>query len=184
MSTTPVLGNRTKKYIKAFMQFSLFTGVMFALAMSIKIGFLHGILAGILFALALSTLMALIFIPVDYIKTRKLPAEAMKVSQERDIRCKGDLGSVYNYCVEIIKHFNGTKNIQYQDNDNIIASTKTTNASFGEKITLQLTQINRETINIHIMSQPLVKYTILDYGKNYKNVEYIIDQIGKYKVNS
>jgi hypothetical protein len=183
MKSFPYFESRTKKYVKSLSKISILSAALFALVMSMKIGLLHGIIAGIVFSIVITMLIALIFIPIDYMCTAKLPLEALNVNQERDIKLKGNCDPICTYCAEIVKNTKGVFKIDVSNKCNIVAFTKTTISSFGEVITLHLSQIDQETTNIHIVSQPKYKYTIIDYGKNYKNVEYIINQIAHQNID-
>ena len=158
----------------------VFFASLFVVAMCIKIGVLHGIMFGILISIVWTILMALILVPIDYWLTRKLPVEALNVRQERSINLKGEFNSIYVYCVEVIRNIKGVRRIEKDNNPNIIAFTRISMSSVGERISLELSQLDQETINIHIMSQPIIKFTMLDYGKNYKNVESVANQLVKY----
>ncbi len=172
--------SRTKKYINAFGKISIFMAVFSALVMSIKIGLFHGIIAGCIISIIGTILMSLVLVPIDYWFTRKLPVESLAVRQERDIKLKGEFNSIYIYCVEVIRNIKGVIKVEKNDNRNIIGFTRTNMSSIGERISLELSQLDQETINIHITSRPIIKYTMLDYGKNYKNVECITNQLARY----
>ncbi len=49
--------------------------------------------------------------------------------------------------------------------------------SFGEAISISIQNVSPETVSIRIKSEPAVKTTLVDYGKNYQNVEAIIDYL-------
>lgn len=48
--------------------------------------------------------------------------------------------------------------------------------SFGEKIIVRVETVNRNK-RVTVKSEPVVKTTLVDYGKNRKNVEDLIDKI-------
>lgn len=169
---------RTKKYLDCFKKMAFFSGIMFGLFMGLKFGFWPGIKSGIIFGISFSTVAILVLIPIDYLLTRNLPAEALKVNQNREIHVQGDFEKVFEKCLQTLKELEYIKTIQpLKDKMTISAHTKLSNVSWGENIKLMFGLNNNNIITIYINSSPIIKFTVLDYGKNFKNVENIAKEI-------
>ena len=63
--------------------------------MSLKVGLLSGMIIGIVGGILWTIIMAIIFIPIDYLLTRDLSTEALNVRQDREIQVKGDFDYVF-----------------------------------------------------------------------------------------
>ncbi|MDD2902959.1 MAG: hypothetical protein PHU44_11065 [Syntrophales bacterium] len=169
---------RTKKYLDCFIKMAFFSGIIFGLFMGLMFGFGPGIKSGIIFGIGVSTVVILVLIPIDYFLTRNLPAEALKVNQNREIHVKGDFEKVFEECLQTLKKLKYIRRIYpLKDEMTISARTKISNASWGEDIKLIFRLNNNNIINIDIYSTPVMKFTLLDYGKNFKNVENIAKEI-------
>lgn len=175
---------RVKKYIGVFLKVGAFSAILYGLLMSLKIGLWSGVMAGIMFGVSLCAIMAIIFLPIDYLLTKKLPPEALTVHQDRGIQVNGNFDFVFLKCIDILKGFKFIKKVTpLKEKNAISARTKLSLLSFGEDIKLQFEILDQDISKIHIGSRPTYKYTLLDYGKNYKNVELInkaiTDHFGK-----
>jgi len=170
---------RTKKYVKTFVTIGILAGVLFGLVMSRKMGFLNGLLAGIQFGSICAVLMASVLIPLDYFMTRKLPAKALDVNQVREIQVDGALDETFQKCVDLLKRCKTIKSVSPSKKEDFLISARTRASivSFGEEITLHFQELTKGIIKIQISSKPAVPFTLLDYGKNFRNVELIREKI-------
>ncbi|MBI5874382.1 MAG: hypothetical protein HZB81_00775 [Deltaproteobacteria bacterium] len=164
---------RSNKYIRTIIP-NIYGIALAFLLMSLKYGLWGGIISAIVLGVMYMLFAALIFIPFDYIYTRNLPPEAINLNQEREIQTQGNLEHVFNTCVDVLKNIGVIKKVM-PDKDKMIISAKTKGsmASFGEKIKLQFILLAGNIIKIHIESKPSDNWALLDYGKNFKNVEMI-----------
>ena len=55
----------------------------------------------------------------------------------------------------------------------LMANSRITWESFGEKIVLNIQRVDDRTTKVEIVSRPIVPITMFDYGKNLENVERI-----------
>jgi len=55
----------------------------------------------------------------------------------------------------------------------ITARTRRSFVSFGEQIAIKVTGVGKDSAWIRLSSAPAMKFTVLDYGKNYRNIEAI-----------
>lgn len=123
-------------------------------------------------------IFTIIYISIDYLSTRKLPQEAINLHQEREIQIKGDYENVFEQCLHIMEKWKSIKSIkQIKEQMMISALTKMTIYSNAEEITMQFDISNKQLIKIHIKSQPVGRHALMDFGKNYRNVEWIKEKI-------
>jgi hypothetical protein len=172
-----VFNNRTKKNIKSIIKVGILAGVLFCFVMSLRYGLLNGIIVGFLFFLGWTLLMCVFLIPIDYFSAKKLPKEASSVFQEKNIIVKLNIDHAYELCIKSVRSLGRVKLSKNTGINKIVASTRPGLFSFGEQITLVLKELSENRTSIHVTSQPIVKYTKMDYGKNFKNVAKIIDNI-------
>lgn len=172
---------RVKKYIRVFTILCVLSAILFGLLMSLKVGLLSGMIIGIVGGILWTIIMAIIFIPIDYLLTRDLSTEALNVRQDREIQVKGDFDYVFQKCVDILKGFKTIKIVTpLKEKNAISARTKMSLASFGEDIKLQFDVLAQDVKKIHLSSSPTYRFTLLDYGKNFKNVDMICKMIANH----
>lgn len=171
---------RSKKYLKGFTIVGVFFFLIVLLPVIPRLGLWRGILLDLIVTILWTIMMAIIFIPLDYLSTRKMPPEALRTHQTRKFKITGDLDRVFNNSLMVLKNFKYIKQINpIKKEQKILARTKKSIYSYGEEITLRFEIINNETaINVFINSQPAFP-ALLDFGKNFKNVEYLSKQIKK-----
>jgi len=178
MSTISIINTRLSKYLKISTMTSLSTAVIFAFFMSFKTGLWHGIISGIVFGIILGIVMALFLVSMDYFYTRKLPDAAVSVYQEKELQLSGDIIHIYEICLNVLTELKYVKDILSQKEKLAISAvTKPTITSYGERISIHLETLQSDVINLRISSEPIIKKTLLDYGKNYNNVISISKQI-------
>ncbi len=169
---------RAKKYVRVFIKLGMFSAVLFGSLMSLKLGILSGILAGIMFGTCFSVIMAMIFIPIDYLSTRKYPQEALSLRQNRELQIRGDFEPIFEKSLDILKDLKFIKTLTPEkEKMSISARTRLSLASFGEDIRLEFKVLEKGVVKIHISSQSYGRYTLLDFGKNYRNVERIKERL-------
>jgi hypothetical protein len=170
-----------KFFIKIFLATGPIYGSFITLWFLIKNG-PHFIIEIFLFATLSFGLCAAIFSYIfNYCSLKRLgipeKANDIFVSYSKTIKLFGTQKDIYE------KAKNAVLNIGVQNiiDDNIESGqfaviTKQTWKSFGEKVTFSLEKLADESFQLNIFSKPAKWYTLVDYGKNYKNVE-IVTQI-------
>ena len=169
---------RTEKYVKGFITAGILFGLIAALPLTLKFGLKLGITITILASAIWTVLMAIIFIPVDYLLTKNLPPEALNVRQERYLLIRGNFDQVFEKCLSVLKKVRNLRKLELlKDKRMILARTKPSIASFGERITLKFDETDGNLVKVIINSYPLTRYNLLDFGRNFKNVEKIAERI-------
>jgi hypothetical protein len=170
---------RIKKYINVFVKMGVYFGILIYLPLIYKLGIWTGSLITIKYMVLWDVMMAIIIFPADYLSTRKLPKEAIYLHQEREIKINGDFEKIFEQCLNIMKNWKAIKSIKQIKGGKIIsARTKMSIWSIGtEEITLNFDIIKEPFIKISIKSQPVMPLALIDFGKNYKYVEWLKEKI-------
>lgn|SRR5208283_1482460 len=169
---------RARRYVRTFTIFGLIVGLLIILPAMLKYGFWPGVKASIMITVIGTFIAAIMIIPIDYIMTRKLPSEALHLAQHRELQIKGALNQIFNQCQDILEKIEFIKKVTpSKDKMNISALTKRSLISNGENITLQFHILSQDMTTIDINSRPVVRFTQLDFGKNFRNVESISKMI-------
>ncbi len=174
MNTKYSYWDRIKKGIIYVFLFMLSVSTILAIP---YFGFLRGIAFGIVGSISWCLFVLPILILLDYISLRKVFNKYGRfdynIKQFRELRAKQKFDDVFEHALAAVKKLKGIKNIAIKGQGLIKAKTKMNCKTFGDDIEIKLLHEPTEEILIHIYSKPLVKTTIIDYGKNYENVEII-----------
>jgi hypothetical protein len=159
-----------KIFLRAGIPFGVFMGCLFGYLEGAHKGLIAGITSGLLFG----TWMSVIFGTVHEVCTKKIygPGE-VNPKQSKAIESNLPFDSGFEKCVNALGHFGAKITAQDKAQGRIEAKTGMTWKSFGETISIHLDDLKNGTIKIQISSAPVIKTTIMDYGKGRANVETI-----------
>lgn len=80
----------------------------------------------------------------------------------------------FDLCIESVNKIKRSKVVKEDRlNGKIDARGGITWKTFGDKIEFNLKKIDEDYTEVEFSSRPLVAYTIVDYGKNFDNVQII-----------
>jgi hypothetical protein len=165
---------RVKKYLLAGLWVFILSGGLTSLLWAIKAGFWGGLQFGILFGTGLTLIFGLLIVPLDYSFTKGLSSSELNIKQHGEIKIMGHAEDVFQRSVQILSGLKIIKSIQRsQDKMAVTATTKISLYSCGEKIRLVFVALEKGEVIIKINSEPLFGYTLIDYGKNLRNVQLI-----------
>lgn len=168
------MSQQVKQYARAYFIVLVFSALSYALLMFPVIGMLNGIIGGCLFGLLLTAFFFIVSVPIDYLKKRKYPAEAFNVYQRVCIKVPIPREEAFNLCEEGIRRYVRIKKvIAIKDKGEINARTKMSALTFGEYIHIHLDCPSSKETVLCIESKPVLKYALLDYGRNYENIVYL-----------
>ena len=152
--------------------FGILAGVIYSLLFSPLTGLIAGLLAGILFG----GLMSLILGTLHTWSVKRLPFKSknvMDIHQVRSVEMKLLYDKVFDLCIESLRLIRKCRIVEEnRSQGKIIARTGITWKSWGEIITFDIRKMN-DVIQVEISSRPVVRTTLVDYGKNLENVEKI-----------
>ena len=171
---------RVKRYMKIFAKLFVMLALFGWFIESSSLGVVNGTISAILISLASVSISAIILIPFDYSRTKQLPIEALNVRQKHYIQVKGNVEDIFIKVQDILKNLKNIKKINASREKLIIsARTKLTFETCGEKIILKFDTSLKDFVGVYIESCPVVRFTLMDYGYNFKNVEYLAKEILK-----
>jgi len=141
---------------------------------AITAGFWSGLQFGIIFAIGLTVFLALVILPVDFFSTKGLSGSELNVKQDVELKLAGNVEDVFQRSVQVLSDLGIIRRIQpSRDKMTIAARTKISLFSFGEEIRVRFIALERGEVKIQISSEPVLRHTKIDYGKNFRNVKSI-----------
>jgi hypothetical protein len=156
---------------------SLLFGVPITFLLWLRFG-ANGVLAGVLGAIAWAIFMAIALVPLDLWMTRKLPKDALRPNQSREVEVSEPCNEVFELIKSSVAELPFMKSYTAVMEDGVIyGRTKRSWTSFGEDIVIAVNPLNATRTRVKITSRPRLRYTLLDYGKNYRNIEAITHAI-------
>lgn len=141
---------------------------------------LFSILINIIFLIIMSFLVL-----IDYIFLitlfRRYKTVDYNIKQVRDLIVEMPITAAYKNALEIVKMSRGISDIiEYKHNWIIKAEANMSWKSFGESITLRLFSENQGITKLQMISEPIMRFTVADFGKNYENVEKLRSSLARY----
>jgi hypothetical protein len=165
---------RPKKYITALLYVFVASGVLTGLMWAMRAEFWSGFRFGLIFAIGLTLFVALVLLPLDFFFTKNVSNGELDVNSAAELKLTGDIADVFQTSVEILSSLGTMRSVQpLKQEMTIAARTKASLFSFGEQIILRFTCVKEGEVSIQISSEPVFKYTKIDYGTNLKNVKFI-----------
>lgn len=170
-----------KSSIKLGALFGIGMAFIFAAQYNLPISILAGFISGVIFG----PLLTLFFILVNYFSNGKV-SEAYKVEYSEKIILPCDNETAMQLCEEAVMQIKGCK-IKKKDlsRGEIIAKKRFNIKTWGDKILIKAKSMDANSTEIDIVSRPIAKTTIVDYGSNKENVQkikhFIHDEIKNLK---
>ena len=147
-------------------------GIITSLLFDPLTGLMAGLLGGILFGGVMSLILGTLHIwSVKQLRFKS--KEVMDVYQVRSIEMKLPYDKVFDLCLESVKSMKCKIVEENRSQGRIVARTGISWKSWGEIITFDVRGMNDVT-KVKVSSRPVVRTTLVDYGKNLENVEKII----------
>ena len=101
------------------------------------------------------------------------------MEQERRFSIENDYESVFRRLCDILDNNEMEIRIKDIDKKTIEAITKRSWKSFGERIVFKLFNISKSKVVISLSSKPIIPLMVIDYCKNFENIEIITNEIKK-----
>lgn len=157
----------------AFVWCSLIFGLYTAWRIDVWTGVKRGLLFGLIIASIGSVLMVIVYAAV-----KRVNPTAVAVQQERTLFAKASLDEVFSWCVEYLKVAGKFKDVAaFREGGTVKARTAMSFASWGEDISVTCRSLPDGRVEVEIRSQPRYRKTVIDYGKNLRNVETIANAL-------
>jgi len=153
-------------------------GIFFSIINASLEGFGVGLIAGVICSL----LGFAVIVPLDVFAKikchRKYGFVDFRVRQQRILHIDADYDTI---CETLWQEFHAWKGMQLRNKDMkrgiIEVETRRSWKTFGEKITVTLLKRRNRKVLVTISSKPRIFTTMLDYSKNFENLERIIQGI-------
>ena len=173
-------------YLFAIMKLLIFVmlggSLLFGVFQSIRRNSLHGFVDGVVVGVvgALVAVPVLVFLDIFqklkcYLRYKSID---FRVDQERRFIIKDDHMSVFNNISNVL---NNIKNIEIykknMENGIVEAVAKRSWRSFGEEIKIELFKSSGGKVLVVLSSKPRISLMLIDYSKNFENVEMIVKGI-------
>lgn len=161
------------------------------LVTSIPFGLIMGILslnpmAGVMAGFSFGFLMALILGIINIVATKVIGGDRdTPVKQEKEIELRMPFNEAYKLCKQSILYIPGGK-VTYENyvKGIVLGKTGVNIWTWGDKITMRIEKIDEETSKVHIQSKPAVATTVVDYGKNLKNIHTMSNYLQQHNQKS
>jgi hypothetical protein len=130
--------------------------------------------AGIFFGAFMSMVCVTAHLLAIVLRRYPVSAETLGVAHARQIKITMPYSDTYNACLSSIRAIRGG-HIVLADRDRgyIKARIPVNLLSFGEEIQLNIHDDDDGASQVDIYGHPVIRWTLLDYGKNLENVEKI-----------
>lgn len=171
--------------VKLFVSFLIGGGLLFGIFQSVRIQSFHGFIEGLVFGASLAIFGLPFLILIDIIQKTKCYIRYgnidFGVAQERRFVIEEDYMSLFNRFVDVLVNIKKIEVYRREIERGIIeANVRRTWRSFGEKIKVELFKSSKDTSTVVVLaSKPKISLTMLDYCKNFENVETIMNEITK-----
>ena len=166
-----------KAFIRGVVIAFVWCSLVFGLYTAWRIDLWTGVKRGLLFGFIIASIGSVLMV-IFYFTVKRMKPTAVAVQQERTLFVKGSLNEVFSWCVEYLKAAGNFKDIAaYRDRGTVKARAGMSFASWGEDITVTCRSLPDGLIEVRIKSQPRYRKTVIDYGKNLRNVETIANAL-------
>ncbi|UGB30523.1 hypothetical protein [Metabacillus sp. B2-18] len=158
--------------MKKLLTIFFITSISFGLIMGLLFQELElGITVGFFFGLAMAVMIGII----NKISMKSIgESGTSSVKQEKVIELTLPCKPVFELCKKAVLSIKGAKITYENEQEGIIRAKTAVNAlTWGDTIVVNVEKINAENSKVHIQSKPAVPTTVVDYGKNLKNVKAI-----------
>ncbi len=167
------------RYLQLFLAmgipFGISMGVLFSFPFGIPSGLVAGVAAGIFFGGAMSLILG--FLHSRSVKriSSGQSEEAMDVHHVRDVHLRLPYDKAFDLCIKSLSLIKKCK-IRNEDRSQgkIAARAGMTWKTWGDVISFDVRKMGKDGIQVEISSEPALRMTLVDYGKNLENVETLV----------
>jgi hypothetical protein len=160
-----------KKFVLIFIGLTIVAGTLLAIPLTFRHGIWKAAAFGLKGGLLFGAILTLVFVGFYFLAYRMTPPEQRDLIQRRELIAAGSLPDILDQCYRLLKSERFVKLADLDEAGRIItARTRMSWACPGEKITIHFSPDDGKH-RIVISSEPVWRTTMIDYGKNFKNVE-------------
>jgi hypothetical protein len=173
-----IVSEKRSVYLKLFLAtgipFGTLAGLFYTVLYGLPFGSVAGLLAGVFFGGLMSLILGSLHIrSVGRVQSERAGG-ALGVHHVRSIELALPYDEAFDLCIESLRSIRKCR-IQEEDRlrGKIVARTGITWKTWGDVITFELRRIEGNRTLVTVSSRPVVRTTLVDYGKNLENVERI-----------
>lgn len=166
---------KVKSFFKYLIYIGLPLGVYTGYRYAGEYGFLEGIKFGSFIGIIVGTSFSIIALicQSNYVQSINSKFKSyIKRNQKLELRCGFE--AAFQKCIDSLNKSGATIVTKNVELGHIHAQTDITIWSFGESVNIFIVQQDEKTALVDITSEPRVKTTLLDYGKNKRNVDRLV----------
>lgn len=136
---------------------------------------MNSLTGGLLFGAFLGLMMSALFGTLQHLSFRGKKADASRdVNQSLTIEIDASYQDAFDLCLDSHRELLRATILSYSRETGIIELRTGRNwTTYGERLTLTVRHLPPRTAQITITSQPRVKTTMVDFGRNLQNVNHI-----------
>jgi hypothetical protein len=125
-------------------------------------------------ALGTGIIAVAIAIVHDTVARRGLGSESASPRQHRSLLTSRSADEAFRIVQQLLK---GQSWIRVKEEDPgkrlLVARTRASLSSFGERLVVEVSRAESGTTAVTMTSEPLVRTTLIDWGKNWRNLEHL-----------
>lgn len=173
------------RYLKLFLAMGIPFGILMGIFDSLRYGFFSGLISGLFEGIFFGVFMSLTLGSLHSQSVKRMPyensEESMGVHHVRNVELRLPYDDVFNICIESLSSIKKFK-IQKEDRSQgkIVARTSVSWKTWGDVISFDVCRIDNNRTQVIVSSKPVVRITLVDYGKNLENVERIVEFLKKH----
>lgn len=175
---------RWQSILRMYLRTCLWTGgvvaivsmVAYSVEFGTSVGLRHGLVIGLLFGLFMSVVPGSLHI---VLARREGQHDPNQVNHELCIVVPFHFEVVQARCESALSTLRTRVRVCSRDADRITAKTGCSWRSFGERIEMRVVRQGGERTEVCVSSRPRLRTTLMDYGKNYSNVQHIVTALRK-----
>ena len=179
-TTPPFLNAGMKIYPIIFLGTGIPFGLYGLLKGTLERELSHGIKMGLIMGGLFGFFMATILGTMHRQMVKRFATEdgdCVGPRQSQTVIVKGSYEAIFDACLQALKQINANIKTSDRSIGSIVAKTSLTWRSFGEELEVTLIKQNDEQVQVTISSSPIIKTTLIDYGKGLKNVTSFLDAL-------
>ena len=173
-----------KQYLKLFLAMAIPYAIFMSIFLSLFTGIFKAIVLGSISGILYGGIVTSFLYFLNNWQLKKIESKTHEkvrgVRHSKEIEVSLPYDKAFDLCIESLKLIKRC-NVEKEDRSKgeIVAKTGVSWKSWGELITFKIEK-NGEKVKIKVKSEPVLKTTLIDYGKNFENVEKITSFLEKH----
>lgn len=160
------------RYVKLFLVTSIPFGILNGL-LDLNDGWnealLSGIISGVFFGIGMTLTLGIV---------HKTIGKNKNVKQEQTVVVDLPYDQAFDLCLQSLENVRKSRLVEEDRvNGKIVVKVGLNWATWGDKIIYSISKMDDNQTEVNIVSYPIVKTTLIDYGKNAENISLILRKL-------